>query len=174
MNTYSLGNNFGYTDWQTAGNEGNLELFCPDSSIVVGYEGRTGDWMDQFLLICKYLNSDGTLGDTTHTGTNGGSEGGSFFGPYILEGNQGLVGFQANQSTLSASHLASIQGYGQSIEYIASGNENSSNYSILPWLGPNDTSVQNLGTQWVPNGYVIVGMQITGQEGYVGGVVSLL
>lgn len=37
LNTYSLGDNFGYTEWQTGGpEEPGEELFCPDNSIAVG------------------------------------------------------------------------------------------------------------------------------------------
>ena len=66
-NSYSLGENIGYTDWQTAGVEGDINLFYPDSSIATGYEGRSGSWLDKYRLICKHLNSDGTLGNISYT-----------------------------------------------------------------------------------------------------------
>ena len=168
-NTYSLGDNFNYSEWQTASNQGDIELLCPDSSIAVGYEGRTGAWMDKFRLICKHLNSDGTLGEISFTDWNGGSDGGSEFGPYILDGNQGLVGIQANISTWSTTHLASIQGYGQSIENIGNELENNIGYSFLTWLGPTQNGILNIGTVWIPIGNVIVGMVVPSQNGYVQG-----
>jgi hypothetical protein len=156
-NSYSLGENIGYTDWQTAGVEGDINLFYPDSSIATGYEGRSGSWLDKYRLICKHLNSDGTLGNISYTDYNGGSEGGVEFGPYILDGNQGLVGFNARVSTWYTSNLASIQGFGQDIQNIGNENENSSNFSSLqPWAG---NQIMDIGTVWVPNGSVIVGMQ---------------
>ena len=171
LNTYSLGNSIGYTEWQSGGQtDFGEELFCPESSIAVGYEGNTGAWMDWFRLICRELIEDGSLGTTSYTGWNGESEGGSFYGPYELNSEKALVGFQVNESTWCTDCLASIQGYGQSIEHIAFGNENNSDYTSLPWLGPTETGVSNIGTVWVPDGSVIVGMQNTEQGGYVHGV----
>ena len=43
--------------------------------------------------------------------------------------------------------------------YELEGNENCINYSILRWLGQSINSISNLGTQGVPNGHIIVGMQ---------------
>ena len=96
---YSLSEAYDYTDWQTAGATGEIDLFCPDSSVVVGYERRTGAWLDRFRLVCKHLNEDGTLGEISYTEFNSNSDGGTNFAPFILEGNQALVKIGANVST---------------------------------------------------------------------------
>lgn len=170
INQFSLGDNLGYTNWQTAGAEGDIDLFCQDSSIVVGYEGRTGAWMDRFRLICKHLNTDGTLGELSYTDYNGGSEGGADFGPFILADDKGLVGVSVNISTWYTSYMASIQGFGHNIVDIATSIENNENNTSMPFLGPTGNQVMNIGTEWAQNGHVIVGMQVPSQTGYTQGV----
>lgn len=129
---------------------------CPNGFAAVGYEGRTGSWMDRFNLICKGINRLGVLGSTTATTiTNGSSGGGGYNGPYLFTGTNLLVG--VNVKSEGSAFLNDISGYGQSLAYILALGDNTSSPVSLGMLG-GGSPITNLGTGWAPNGSVITGM----------------
>lgn len=129
---------------------------CPSGFAAVGYEGRTGSWMDRFNLICKGIDRLGVIGSTTAaTITNGSSGGGGYNGPYLFTGTNLLVG--VNVKSQGSAFLNDITGYGQSLGYIVALGDNTSSPVSLGMLG-GGSPITNLGTGWAPNGSVITGM----------------
>lgn len=48
---------------------------CPQGSVAVGFDVRTGDWVDQVRLICREISQTGALGATSYTPVRGGNGG---------------------------------------------------------------------------------------------------
>jgi|GEM_PF-2134909 len=129
---------------------------CPNGFAAVGYEGRTGAWMDRFNLICKGISRLGVIGTTTATTlSNGSSAGGGYSGPYLFTGTNLLVGVTVKSE--GSSFLNDITGYGQSLSYILGLGDNTASPVTLSSLS-GGSPVTNLGTGWAPNGSVITGM----------------
>jgi trimeric autotransporter adhesin len=129
---------------------------CPNGYAAVGYEGRTGSWMDRFNLICKKIDRLGVLGSTTATtATNGSSGGGGYNGPYLFTGTNLMVG--ATVKAEGVSYINDVTGFGQSLSYILGVGDNTASAVTLSTLGGGSPNV-NLGTVWAPNGSVITGM----------------
>ncbi|WP_246074112.1 Ig-like domain-containing protein [Hymenobacter jeollabukensis] len=128
---------------------------CPPGYVAVGYTGRTGSWMDQVQLACKQLRADGTLGNTVvYTSSNGTSTGGGATGPYLFPDNTVMVGATAYTNS---NYIASLQGYGQSVAYIAGVGANNNTPTTNGLMSA--ASLGNvLGTVYAPSGAVITGM----------------
>lgn len=157
----SVFTNFGNTQFLrgTAGSGTISTCDCPNGSVAVGYEGRTGAWIDQFNLICKPINRFGVIGSTTTaTSTSGISVGPTYFGPYVLSSTNLLVGMKVRDESYTPSNfLGEVTGYGQSMSYITALGDNTSGATALSTLGGWSAS-SVLGTVWAPNGTVFMGM----------------
>lgn len=128
---------------------------CPNGYVAVGYQGRTGSWMDQFQLMCKPLDRFGILGSaTSYTAANGSSGGGSYNGPYSFTGSTVMVGAKVGSNN---TYINDITAYGQTISYITSLGDNTASATTLGTLG-GGSPFTNLGTVWAPDGHVITGM----------------
>jgi hypothetical protein len=139
---------------------------CPAGWVAVGYTGRTGTWMDQFRLICRQLNSDGTLGAATAlTATNGTSFGGSARPNFFLPSNNVMVGAKIDVFFPGAvSYITGITGYGQTVSYIDGNGSNSTGASVA---GTMTGAVSGTaGTVYVPDGNVITGMLADNTTGF--------
>ncbi|QBZ98730.1 nidogen-like domain-containing protein [Flavobacterium sangjuense] len=140
-----------------------VDCKCPAGYVAVGYTGYTGSWMDKIQLACKKLNSNGTLNpNIVYTSALGIGGGGGPNGPYLLTGDKVLVGGRADNGCCG--YLSRFEGYGQSINYIQANGNNSSSPTSAGAFGPAGSS---LGTQYVPNGNVVVGI-----KGWLNGFVS--
>jgi hypothetical protein len=156
--TYFVGAATGTTAYQN----GNLitgtpyACDCPVGYVAVGYQGKTGALIDSYVLRCRQVNADGTLGTTvTVTSPNGISTGGNAVGPFDLGPNLALVGMHIR----AGDNCDYVEGFGQSIAYIAGGSSNATGASAATGLG-NISGGSDKGTIWVPNGNVIVGMMV--------------
>ena len=139
---------------------------CPDGTVAVGYTGRTGAWMDQFQLICKQLNNDGTLGTQLfYTASNGTSGGGGPNGPYILPADMVMVGATIDPY---GGYISGITGYGKTAASVIAAADNSTGYSALARMG-GYAGGASIGTAFSPNGTVITGMYLY-SNGYSTGV----
>jgi uncharacterized protein YjdB len=128
---------------------------CPPGYVAVGYTGRTGSWMDQFSLECRQLHNGIVSGPVVTTTSNGTSFGGGSNGPYLLTGNNVLVGADLLQSF--SSYFDGMTGYAQDASYIAALGDNTvSPISLGTIAGTGGGS--DIGTVFVPNGNVITGM----------------
>jgi hypothetical protein len=132
---------------------------CPNGSAAVGYEGRTGAFIDRFALICKPISRLGVLGSTTSsTLNNGSSAGGGASGPFSFSGSDLMVGARVRtESFFSGSFLGEVLAYGQSLSYITALNDNTISPITLTAFGGSSPS-GILGTGWAPSGTVITGM----------------
>jgi hypothetical protein len=137
---------------------------CPTGSVAVGYEGFAGCITDNFRLICRELNQDGTLGAATAvTCFSGGGSTTPF--STSLSGNDVLVGFSITdvdfQFQSSRVHL-NVVGHGKSLADISAGNSNASGAISLPGLNGGGCYSNNptTTTQYAPDGHVIVGMDV--------------
>ncbi|MBK8683866.1 MAG: hypothetical protein IPN26_02155 [Bacteroidetes bacterium] len=94
--------------------------------------------MDQFQLACRKVKGNGTLDSTVvYTASLGTSNGGSAVGPFLLSGNNILVGGKGWASNSSSSSLSSFRGYGQNIDYILSQQSNANNPNSGALMGIN-------------------------------------
>ncbi len=166
--TYSLGPVAGATALQATANgtfASTTTCSCPPGAVVVGYEGTSGAWIDSYRLACKTLNPDGTLSAaTTYTCYNGSSFGPTQQGPFITPGNNALIGGYIR----GGDWFDYVQGHYQSIAYIGDQMSNSTGSSTLPGF-VNAFGGSDLGTVFVPDGNVIVGM-ITRNTNFPSGV----
>jgi hypothetical protein len=143
---------------------------CPSGYVAVGYEGRVAAWMDRFNLICKPIDRFGALGSTTvATSTNGVSTGGAYSGPFTTTTDL-LVGMNV-RADAGSGFINDIAGYGQSYSYISGFGSNSSSPSSVTRLIGWDAGETDLGTEWVPDGTAITGMQQMPAYYYSGGVI---
>ncbi len=72
------------------GNGGSpFTLNCPTNHVVAGFLGRSGSRLDQIQLLCRSLNTDGSLGNSVLTAATGGSGGTGF--SISCTGNKMLV-----------------------------------------------------------------------------------
>jgi hypothetical protein len=53
-------------------------LLCPTDEVVVGFEGRSGEWLDAVSLRCAPLDDTGAVGTIVNTSTLGGAFGAPF------------------------------------------------------------------------------------------------
>lgn len=159
--TTSVFNGFGSTSYlQANGASGTpTACDCPNGSVVVGYQGETGAWVDRFAMICKPIDRFGVLGSTTSVTTyNGFNVGPAPKGPFTFSGTDILVGLLAkNESWTAANYLGEVAAFGQSQTYITGfGNNTVSPSSLSIIAGAGAWNV--LGTIYTPNGTVASGM----------------
>lgn len=159
--TTSVFNGFGSTSYlQANGASGTpTACDCPNGSVVVGYQGETGAWVDRFAMICKPIDRFGVLGSTTSVTTyNGFNVGPAPKGPFTFTGTDILVGLLAkNESWTAANYLGEVAGFGQSQTYVTGfGNNTVSPSSLSIIAGAGAWNV--LGTIYTPNGTVASGM----------------
>ncbi|NMO19255.1 phosphatidylinositol-specific phospholipase C domain-containing protein [Pyxidicoccus fallax] len=64
---------------------------CPPGAVAVGVHGRAGQYIDRLGLVCRYVNSDGSLGSYHYASAQGG-DGGSYFERTCFSGMV-IVGF---------------------------------------------------------------------------------
>jgi hypothetical protein len=130
---------------------------CPTGYVAVGYKGRSGSLIDNFQLACRKLNGNGTLEPTVvYTAALGTSAGGSAVGPFLLSGNNMMVGLRA--FTISSNNnFSAFRGFGQSALHILAQDSNSLSPISIATMGPFTTNT--IGTQYAPNGYVVIGMR---------------
>jgi hypothetical protein len=151
------------TTAQLAPNSGTAaDCNCPAGYVVVGIQGRTGFWLDQFSLICQQLTPAGTLtGATVTTTANGTSVGGLAAGPYLLPAGNVMVGASTDYYTYASgqNYLESVGLKGQTPAFIIGNGNNTSSPSTATTIAGNQTPTASLGTQYAPNGSVITGMK---------------
>lgn len=63
---------------------------CPTGSVAVGFNGRSGAFVDQIQLLCSPINSNGTLGPRAAATARGGGGGRPF--SQVCPGGQALIG----------------------------------------------------------------------------------
>ncbi len=154
--TYSLGGTTSTTSTLKGGTAGSTSCNCPTGQVVVGIQGNTGAFLDNFKLACRTLNSDGTLGSTiTYTTANGTSTGGSAQSPYTFS-DKAIVGGYLR----AGGNLDGIQLYAQTTSFIGAGSTNSSSPTSLTFLG-SSSGGSAYSAIYVPNGYVVTGMKFT-------------
>ncbi|MCT4624277.1 MAG: hypothetical protein N4A46_11690, partial [Schleiferiaceae bacterium] len=141
-----------------------LSCDCPSGSVAVGYEGFAGCITDNFRLICREVNQDGTLGAATSVTC---FSGGGTTTPFStsLTGDNVLVGFSITdvdyQFQSSRVHIG-VVGHGKSLSEIGLASSNTTNTVSLPGLNGAGcySSNPNTTTQYAPDGHVIVGMDV--------------
>ena len=133
---------------------------CPPGYVAVGFEGISGQLVDQFNLKCKQLLPNGTLGATlVNTCSNGFANGENAVGPYLAATDEALVKFTVLESTVGCSGLCLLFGL----------NADSKSISQIYLGGSNATGLTNIGgfitdpannphPETAPDGNVIVGM----------------
>ncbi len=135
---------------------GDVTHACPDGAVAVGYEGKSGAFMDHFVLKCRTLQPDGTLGEELFTTSSlGSSLGGSSFGPIYCPDGMALVG----SDTYMGDKLDGIAGHCQTIAAVASGTPG---WAQLAAKGGG--SGGSLTVQPCPTGSVVVGMSGDGGQ----------
>ncbi len=132
---------------------------CPAGSLVVGYEGWAGafwgdDVLSEFSLICRALNSDGTLGDvTTVTCSNGDEQTVTAIPAIEATPGSAMVGAQTNIGC----GLDGIVGYELPVADIIAMNPNNG-ATPMPIIGGTGGTANPV--QFVPDGQVIIGMEV--------------
>jgi hypothetical protein len=53
----------------------SYNLGCGSQAVLIGVQGKAGDWVDSIMAICRHVNANGTLGDTFTKGPTGGNGG---------------------------------------------------------------------------------------------------
>jgi hypothetical protein len=148
----------------------NVTCDCPPGYVAVGYQGRTGSWMDNFQLLCKQLMPDGTLGNQVVASQAAGGVGGARVGPHIFSGSSALVYVEAGRTPYFIQYAS---GYGHPVLDILARRPNRPPSQALVPLGP--VGGQQLAPVNAPDGHVIVGFtaNINGSGGsdvYVAGI----
>lgn len=163
--TYSVGSVAGTLPTQNSASiVTSQSCNCPTGYVAVGYEGFAGCITDNFRLICKELNPDGTLGAAIAVTC---FSGGGVTIPFTtsLTGDQILVGFNVTDVDYlyagTRIHIG-VQGIGKSLAEIAGSNANNLNTTSLPGLNGWGCYASNPATttQFAPDGHVIVGMEV--------------
>ena len=131
---------------------------CPPGHAVVGYEGRVGDIIDKFRLICAPINNDGSpAASTTFSCYNGFGVGGVAVGPIMAPAGSWMVGFQIGDQTAYYNRtgtLSSIKGYSQTYTDVI--NLSSNRFLNTEMRGA--VSFPRTSVQYAPPGHVLVGM----------------
>ena len=154
--TYSLGGTISTTSTLKGGTAGSTSCNCPTGQVVVGIQGNTGAFLDNFKLACRTLNSDGTLGSTiTYTSANGTSTGGTAQSPYTFS-DKAIVGGYLR----AGGNIDGIQLYAQTTSFIGAGSANNSSPTSLTFLG-STSGGSAYSAVYVTNGYVVTGMKFT-------------
>jgi hypothetical protein len=163
--TYSVGSVAGTLPTQNSASiVTSQSCNCPTGYVAVGYEGFAGCITDNFRLICKELNPDGTLGAAIAVTC---FSGGGVTIPFTtsLTGDQILVGFNVTDVDYlyagTRIHIG-VQGIGKSLAEIAGNSANNTNNTSLPGLNGWGCFSSNYATttQFAPDGHVIVGMEV--------------
>ena len=131
---------------------------CPAGFVAVGYSGTEGNqWgamvLSTFMLRCRALNSDGTLGATVEvTCTNGSVDGNTIDGPIDAGTDEVLVGFEVRIGCA----VDAVTGESKPLSEIIAGDANSNSNTMTGIGGPGGSAQP---VMYVPDGNVIVGMQ---------------
>jgi hypothetical protein len=121
---------------------------CPAGMVGIGYQARSGAWMDQFSLICATLELDGSLSGVGYSGFIGTSSG-PILNTSGCPAGQLLVGMLAKYGD----KIDSIQGRCHPASEIVSGGAEFT--QLAPLLGSGGGS--STTTQQCPSGYAITG-----------------
>ena len=124
---------------------------------MVGYEGKVGQIVDQFRLICAPINSDGSPGTPVVTTTcfNGGISG-TQVGIYMAPQGSWMTGFRIGDVNYfgRSGTLTSIEGYSQSYTNVINGSANRFlNQKMAGGFMPQFTT-----DQYAPAGTLLTGM----------------
>ena len=153
--SYSVGSSVGTTSIPNLVNTTGSVMTCltPPGTVVVGYGGRSGAFIDQVYLRYATLQPDGTLTNYNTLNCFNGGNGGVPRGPFTFSTPNAMVGaFQRG-----GDNLDQLRGYGKPISQINPANSNSTGTVSLPQLGGFGGNA--IGPVYVPNGHVIVGMR---------------
>ena len=136
---------------------------CPEGSVVWGYEGRSGAFMDQVKLKCAYLKNTGTLDreQPTFTDTLGNSLGGAPFAARSCAKGSGLVG----TTNVHFGNELNTMGTGacQPLQKIARTIPNDENYETLLSLPIGGNKISD--PAFCPPGYVATGIVDGAEKG---------
>lgn len=70
-----------------SGGDHSYDLDCGSDAVLTGLSGRWGSWMDSIGIICRKVNTDGTLGSSFTRGPKGGTGGTEGGNPGCEPGN---------------------------------------------------------------------------------------
>ena len=71
----SYGIEFSSPTYGGSGGTSNYNLDCGRGSVLVGVQGKAGQWLDNLMAVCQQIRTDGRLGTRFTRGPAGGSGG---------------------------------------------------------------------------------------------------